>query len=148
MQRTFPLISASRPALGPTHPPTQWVPGALSPWVKRGRGVMLITHPLLVPRLRKCRSYTSCHPNAPLWSVTGPLYLFYNFFYFHIFLNVSAIFANHNVRLSCLLPGCKYIFLDPFIVVGVSVIFATTIWACDVLVVISSLISVLKGHIL
>jgi hypothetical protein len=37
---------------------------------------MLTTHPLLVPRLRKCRSYTSCHPNAPLWSVTGPLYLF------------------------------------------------------------------------
>jgi hypothetical protein len=44
--------------------------------VKRGRGVMLTTHPLLVPRLRKGRSYTSCHPNAPLWSVTGPLYLY------------------------------------------------------------------------
>jgi hypothetical protein len=29
--------------------------------------------PLLVSRLRKHRSYTSCHPNAPLWSVTGPL---------------------------------------------------------------------------
>jgi hypothetical protein len=39
--------------------------------------VMLTTHPLLVPRLRKSRSYTSCHPDAPLWSVTGPLfYLF------------------------------------------------------------------------
>jgi hypothetical protein len=37
---------------------------------------MLTTHPLLVPRLRRSRSYTSCHPNAPLWSVTGPLYLF------------------------------------------------------------------------
>jgi hypothetical protein len=37
---------------------------------------MLTTHPLLVPRLRKSRSYTSCHPNAPLWSVTGPLCLF------------------------------------------------------------------------
>jgi hypothetical protein len=37
---------------------------------------MLTTHPLLVPRLRKSRSYTSCHPNAPLWSVTGPLYFF------------------------------------------------------------------------
>jgi hypothetical protein len=40
---------------------------------------MLTTHPLLVPRLRKSRSYTSCHPNAPLWSVTGPLYLFFTF---------------------------------------------------------------------
>jgi hypothetical protein len=35
--------------------------------------VMLTTHPLLVPGLRKSRSYTSSHPNAPLWSVTGPL---------------------------------------------------------------------------
>jgi hypothetical protein len=50
--------------------------GPLTPGVKRGRGVMLTTHPLLMPRLRKSRSYTSCHPNAPLWSLTGPLYLF------------------------------------------------------------------------
>jgi hypothetical protein len=58
-QRIFPLPSASRPALGPTQPPVQWVPGALCPGVKRGRGVMLTTHPLLVPRLRNSRSYTS-----------------------------------------------------------------------------------------
>jgi hypothetical protein len=56
------IFSASRPALGPTQPPVQWVPGALSLGVKSGRGVMLTTHPLLVPGLRKCRSYTSSPP--------------------------------------------------------------------------------------
>jgi hypothetical protein len=49
-QRIFPLASVSRPALGPTQPPVKWVPGVLSPGVKRGRGVMLTTHPYLVPR--------------------------------------------------------------------------------------------------
>jgi hypothetical protein len=49
-QRIFPLASVSRPALGPTQPPVQWVPGVLSPGVKRGRGVVLTTHRHLVPR--------------------------------------------------------------------------------------------------
>jgi hypothetical protein len=33
-----------------TQPPFQWVPGVISPGVKRGRGVMLTTHTHLVPR--------------------------------------------------------------------------------------------------
>jgi hypothetical protein len=49
-QRIFPLSSVSRPALGPTQPPVQWVPGVHSLGVKRSRGVMLTTHPHLVPR--------------------------------------------------------------------------------------------------
>jgi hypothetical protein len=36
--------SGAHPASSP------WVPGVLSPGVKRGRGVMLTTHPHLVPR--------------------------------------------------------------------------------------------------
>jgi len=52
----------SRPALGPTQPPVQSVPAVLSPGVKRGRGVMLTTHPYLVPRSWMSRSYTSSPP--------------------------------------------------------------------------------------
>jgi hypothetical protein len=60
----FPLTSVSRPALGPTQPPVQWVPGVNSPGLKRGRGVTLTTHPHLVPRTRMSRSYTSSPPLA------------------------------------------------------------------------------------
>jgi hypothetical protein len=44
--RISSLTSVSRPALGPTQPPVQWVPGVLSLGVKRGRGVTLTTHPI------------------------------------------------------------------------------------------------------
>jgi hypothetical protein len=56
--RIFPLASVSRPALGPTQPPVQWVPGVLSLGVKRGRGVTLTPHHHLVSRSRMSRSYT------------------------------------------------------------------------------------------
>jgi hypothetical protein len=61
-QRIFLLAPASRPVLGPTRPPVQWVPGVLSRGVKRGRGVTLTTHPHLVPRSRMSRSYASPSP--------------------------------------------------------------------------------------
>jgi hypothetical protein len=60
-QRIFLLAPASRLALG-TQPPIQWVPGVLSPGVKRGRGVTLTTHPHLVPKLSMSWSYTSSPP--------------------------------------------------------------------------------------
>jgi hypothetical protein len=62
--RYFPLTSVSRPALGPTQPPVQWLPGVLSPGLMRGRDVTLTTHPHLLPRSWMSRSYTSSLPCA------------------------------------------------------------------------------------
>jgi hypothetical protein len=68
---TFHPLQENTVPQTPLRPDRLWGPssllyngyrGALSPGVKRGRGAMLTTHPLLVPRLRKSRSYTSCHP--------------------------------------------------------------------------------------
>jgi hypothetical protein len=53
----FQSLRSDRPAVGPTQPPIQWVLGVLFLGVKRGRGMMLTTHPHLVPRLRMSRSY-------------------------------------------------------------------------------------------
>jgi len=60
--RVFPHLS--RPALGPTQPPVQWVPG-LSPVVKSGRGVTQTSHPLLVLWSRQSRAI----PLLSLWAV-------------------------------------------------------------------------------
>jgi len=60
--RDYPHLS--RPALGPTQPPIQWVLG-LSRGVKSGRGVTLTPHPLPVPWSRKGRAI----PLLPLWAV-------------------------------------------------------------------------------
>jgi hypothetical protein len=69
-ERIFPLASATRPALGPTQPPAQRVPGILPPVVKRGRGVTLTTRLHLMPRSRMSRSYTILlFPQAPPWRV-------------------------------------------------------------------------------
>jgi hypothetical protein len=48
--RSLAEASVSRPALGPTQHPVQWVPGVHSRGIKRGRGVTLTTHSHLVPR--------------------------------------------------------------------------------------------------
>jgi hypothetical protein len=60
-----PLSMLSRPTLGSTQPPIQWVPRALSRGYS-GRGVKLTTHLQLVPRSRKCGSIHPL-PHTPSW---------------------------------------------------------------------------------
>jgi len=60
------IFRPSRPTLWPTQPPVKWVPG-LSRGVNCGRGVLLTTHPLLVPRSWKSRAI----PLPTLWATLG-----------------------------------------------------------------------------
>jgi hypothetical protein len=55
----FSSALCGHPALGSPQPPVQWVPGVLSPGVKRGRGVML-----LVPRLKRVGAVPPLLTNA------------------------------------------------------------------------------------
>jgi hypothetical protein len=57
--KNFLSSKSSRPVLGSTQPPIQWIPGPLSSEVKRRGGVKLTTHLQLMPRSRK---YGSIHP--------------------------------------------------------------------------------------
>jgi hypothetical protein len=82
-------------ALGPIQPPVQWVPGVLSSGVKRGRGVMLTTHPYLVPRSWMSRSYTSSPPQAPPWRVEGLLYFYFTLLIWQVFyIKLHNFFLN------------------------------------------------------
>jgi hypothetical protein len=72
----FLIAPASKPALGPSQPRIQWIPGALSPGVKRGRGVTLTTYPHLVPRLRMSRSYIPPFPQCASMECSGTVFLF------------------------------------------------------------------------
>jgi hypothetical protein len=98
-QRIFPVASVSRPALGPTQRPVQWVPEVLSPGLKRGRGVTLTTHPYLVPRSRMSRSYTSCPPKR-LHGVWWDSFSFY----------ISALYLHVESRCSYILGFSHYRF--------------------------------------
>ena len=92
-RRDFPHLS--RPALGPSQPPIQWVPG-FDPWVKSGRGVTLTPHPLLVLCSWKSRAipllpygpYGLYRASVPLQGCTLP--------YLSAFTRVHFTFTFHG----------------------------------------------------
>ena len=72
-ERDFPPIQTGPGA----HPATCKMGTGSFPGVKCGRGVLLTTHPFLVPRSWKSRAttYTSTHPLGHTGPVTGSLFL-------------------------------------------------------------------------
>ena len=61
------IFRPSRPALVPTQPPVSKMDTTSFPGLKCGRGVLLTTHPLLVPRSWKSRAI----PLPTLWATSG-----------------------------------------------------------------------------
>ena len=84
---------------GRDFPPVQTGPGAhpasckigteSSPGVKCGRGVLLTTHPLLVPRSWKSKSYTSTHPLGHTGPITASLYPSFIHSFIHSFISIQ-----------------------------------------------------------
>jgi len=62
----FLFTTASRTALGPTQPPIQWVPGALSLEVKRP-GRRADHSPQSSSEFKECLELYSHSPNTPSW---------------------------------------------------------------------------------
>ena len=112
-RRDFPHLS--RPALRPTQPPVQWVPG-LSRGVKCGRGVTLTPHPLLVPWSRKGRAI----PLLPLWAVRPVQSLSAcTRVHFTFTLQYSYTSTPPMGRTACTEPQCLYkgaLYLSPFFI--------------------------------
>jgi hypothetical protein len=88
-------LRLSRPALGPTHPPVQWVP-SLPQGVKNGRAVTLTTHLLLVPLVMKEKSYAST-PSMGRTACTEPQCLYKGALYLTVELCLYSLYVPYGL---------------------------------------------------
>ena len=96
-RRDFPHLS--KPTLGPTQPPVQWVPGFFQ-GVKGSRGVTLTLHPLPVPLVMKEQSYTSA-TSMGRTACTEPQCLCKGAPYLHFtFLNTKITYGSHRKHIA------------------------------------------------
>jgi hypothetical protein len=70
------ISSVSRPALGPTQPPVQWVSVVLSPEVKARPGRDADHSPLSSAEVVNEYELYLLSPQAPPWRVAGLLYIY------------------------------------------------------------------------
>jgi hypothetical protein len=71
------LAPASRPTLGPTQPPIQWVPGVLSPGGKARPGRDADHSPPSSAEVKNEWELYVLSPHLPPWRVAGQLYFFF-----------------------------------------------------------------------
>jgi hypothetical protein len=92
----FPPASVSRPAIGPTQPPVQWVPGVLSPRIKRPGRDVDHSPPYIAEILNEQELYItflSCASIGVLWdcfkkrgwdrNIKTNLYYYYYYYYYY-----------------------------------------------------------------
>jgi hypothetical protein len=72
-ERIFPLASVSRPALGPTQPPLQWVPGGPFPGAKARPGHDTDHSPASSAEVVNEQELYFLSPQAPSWHIVGQL---------------------------------------------------------------------------